>query len=190
MEYHVSKPLIAKLAHQIKLLTLGMGALVVCNALLGGLLWHQSGHEDIVLIPAGLHQTMRITQGAVSNTYLESMAQMLVNDRLNITPDNVLGSNQNLLTFIDPAFYAAFKKQLSLDAKAIADQKISSSFYINTIRSNPKTLVVSIAGQLKRWVGERFIGQEIKQYQLHFSLHSNQLLLQSFQEIKPAQGDS
>ncbi len=156
----------------------------MCNALLGLLLWHQSGRKDIVLIPAGLKQKANITQSGVNSAYLESMALMLVNDRLNITPENVAGSNQDLLTFVEPGFYHAFKKQLATDATAIKSGKIASSFYVNRVRSNPKSLMVVVSGQLKRWVGERLIGSEAKRYRLTFSMSGYQLLLTAFQELK------
>jgi len=184
MEYKHARSLIAKLANHIKLLSFGIAGLLVCNGLLGLLLWHQSGQKDIVLIPASLHQKATLTQSGVSHSYLESMAIMLASDRLNITPDNVSGSNQNLLTFVDPRFYTDFKNQLSRDAKIIKEGKITSTFYINTVRSNPKTLIVRISGQLKRWVGERLIGTEVKSYQLKFSMRGYPLRLTSFQEIK------
>ena len=184
MEYKNARSLIARLANQVKLLSAAIAGLLLCNALLGLLLWHQSGRKDIVLIPAGLKQKANITQSGVNSAYLESMAMMLVNDRLNITPDNVAGSNQDLLTFVEPGFYHAFKKQLATDAAAIQSGKIASSFYVNRVRSNPKSLMVVVSGQLKRWVGERLIGSEAKRYQLTFSMSGYQLLLTAFQELK------
>ena len=188
MEYKNARSLIAKLANQIKLLSFGIAGLLACNALLGLLLWHQSDQKYIVLIPATLHQKATITQSGVSSSYLESIAMMLVNDRLNMTPSNVVGSNQHLLTFVDPNFYNAFKTQLIIDAKAILDGKISSSFYVNRVRSDSKTLVVNMSGELKRWVGERLIGSELKHYQLKFSMSGYQLLLKSFKELKNPSG--
>ncbi len=188
MEYKQAKSLIAKLARQIKLLSISVATLLICNAILGLLLWHQSNRRDIVLIPSSLQQKASITQDGVSAPYLEAMAMMLTNDRLNITPKNVQGSNQNLLQFVDPEFYAAFKAQLAFDEKNITDDKVASSFYVNHIQSNPKALIVLIHGQLKRWVGERLIGNEAKTYRLTFSKNGTVLLLRSFEEIKNKRG--
>jgi conjugal transfer pilus assembly protein TraE len=184
MEYKQAQSLIAKLAMQIKLLILAVTALLICNILLGSLLWHQSDHENIVLIPANLHQKANITQDSVSNSYLEATASMVANERLNITPENVRGSNANMLTYVNPKFYAAFKKRLESDAKSIVAGKISSAFYPNQILSNSKDLSVIIHGKLKRWVGVRLIGEDTKSYQLRFSRSGYFLLLTSFKEVK------
>ncbi len=188
MEYKQAKSLIAKLARQIKLLSLSVTGLLICNAILGLLLWHQSNRRDIVLIPSSLQQKASITQDGVSASYLAAMAMMLTNDRLNITPKNVQGSNQNLLQFVDPEFYAAFKEQLVSDEKTIIDDQVVSSFYVNDIQSNPKALTVLVHGQLKRWVGERLIAHESKTYRLNFSKNSTVLLLKSFEEVKNKRG--
>jgi conjugal transfer pilus assembly protein TraE len=188
MEYKQAKSLIAKLARQIKLLSIVVGGLLACNAILGLLLWHQSNRRDIILIPSNLQQKASITQSGVSSSYLEAMAMMLVNDRLNITPENIKLSNQSLLTFVDPGYYAVFKKQLFSDESAIINGKISSSFYANSVHSNTKTMHVTICGQLKRWVGERLIGVESKSYRLTFSRNNDLLLLKSFQELEMQEG--
>jgi len=184
MEYKQAQSLIARLAKQIKLLILMVLVLLLANVLLGSLLWHQSGHENIVLIPANLHQKSNITQNSISSSYLEAIASMMVNERLNITPENVRGSNKNLLAYISPRYYAAFKKQLESDAKSISAGKISAAFYPNQILSDPKKLQVVIKGKLKRWVGARLIGQDSKSYQLTFSRSGYLLLLTSFKEVE------
>lgn len=188
MEYKQAQSLIVRLVRHLKLLSLTVASLLICNAVLGLVLWHQSNRRDIILIPSNLHQKIHLTQNGFSSTYLEAMAMMLINDRLNLTPQTVQGSNQNLLQFVDPAFYAAFKKQLYLDEKSIRKGKISSSFYVNKVHSDSKALAVTIQGQLKRWVGERLIGAEPKSYQLVFSRNGTLLRLKSFQEIKNSAG--
>lgn len=182
MEYKNAKSLIERLARQIKLLSIWFSALIFCNALLGFLVWHQSNRRDIVLIPPYLTKKAEITQSGFSSAYLEAMALMLANDRLNITPQNVEGSNQNLLQFVDPEFYVNFKAQLSRESKSITEEKISSSFYVSEVKSNPKKLIVVINGQLKRWVGERAIGTDQKSYQITFVKRGSILLMKSFKE--------
>jgi len=184
MEYKQAQSLIARLAMQIKLLFFMVAALLLANVLLGSLLWHQSGHENIVLVPANLHQKATIAYDSVSGSYLEAIASMMANERLNITPENVRGSNQNLLTYVSPRYYAAFKKQLDSDASSIVAGKISAAFYPSQIRSDPKNLRVVIAGSLKRWVGARLIGTDAKSYVLQFSRSGYFLLLTSFKEGK------
>lgn len=184
MEYKIAQSVLAKLSRHIKWLSVGMAGLLLCNAVLGLLLWHQSNRRDIILIPANLYHTAEITQQGVSSAYLDAMAVMLINDRLNLTPHNVTGSNQQLLNFVDPRYYTTFKAQLAVDAQTILQGKIASVFYVNQVQSNPKTRTVLIRGQLKRWVGKRCIGVTPKRYRLIFSRQGDVLLLTAFQEMK------
>lgn len=183
MEYKQAKSVISKLSDQIRVISITAAALIFCNALLGALLWHQSGKKTIVLIPSTLKEKAVLTENSVSSSYLESMAMMLINDRLNITPENISASNANLLIFVDPDYYSAFKNKLSLESKTIVDSKISSSFYIDNIKTTANDLIVDVSGHLKRWVGERLISSEEKSYELKFSMRGYQLLLTSFVEI-------
>ena len=183
MEYKQAQSLIARLAKQIKLLICIIAALLLANILLGSLLWHQSGHENIVLIPADFHQKANITQDSVSSSYLEAVASMMLNERLNVTPKNVRGSNDNLLAYVSPRYYSAFKKRLDSDANAIQSGKISAAFYPSQISSYPKHLRVLISGRLKRWVGSRLIGEDAKSYRLTFARSGYLLLLTSFKEV-------
>ena len=183
MEYSHARSLIAKLSDRNRILGITVAALIFCNLVLGTLLWHQSGHKDIVLIPAGLKQQASVSNDGVSSSYLEAIAIMLANERLNITPGNVKGSNKEILTFVAPEFYSTFSKRLETDASVIETGKISSTFYVDNVETNAAGLEVIIKGRLKRWVGERLLGEDEKTYDLHFNLNGYQLLLDSFQEI-------
>ncbi len=188
MEYKQAQSRIANFVRHIRLLRLTVAGLLLCNALLALLLWHASYRRDVVLIPASLTQEARITESSVSASYLEALAMMLINDRLNITPQNVQGSNDNLLRFVDPNFYAAFKGQLARDAQTILKDKVASSFYVHDLQTDPKGLMVLVHGELKRWVGERLIGSEAKTYRLTFSQESTVVLLTSFEEFNHKRG--
>lgn len=184
MDYRYAKSVIAKLSAQIKWLIVGISGLLLANILLVLLLWHQSGRHNTILIPANLHDSAQITDHSISSTYLEAMALMLVNDRLNITPKTIRGSSQNLLRFVDPKYYAVFEQKLNVDASEVTSAKVSSVFYVNQVHTDPKVLTVVIGGQLQRWVGERSIGISKKSYQLSFSRKGDVVLLTAFQEIK------
>ena len=185
MEYKQATSAISNMAKQIKQLMLTVVALIACNAVLGLLLWHESGRTTTVLVPAGLQKAASVSPLGVSTTYLEAMATMLVNARLNITPATAQGADAEVLRFVAPSYYSAFKQSLLNEQKTVANDKIVSAFYINQVRTNPSDLRVVVSGHLQRWVGERSIGTEQKTYQLDFNLSGTQLLLRGFTELTP-----
>ena len=122
--------------------------------------------------------------GVVAGPQLVSATVRGANERLNITPDTIRGSNKKLLAYVSPRYYAAFKKQLESDARSIQKGKISAAFYPKQMITDAKALEVVITGNLKRWVGARLIGEDSKSYRLSFSRSGYLLLLTSFKEVE------
>lgn len=182
MEYKHATSLIRKLAYQIKLCGMLIAGLLICNAVLGLGLWHQSNKEHIILVPSNLHSSASITNSSVSPSYLDAMALMLIQDRLNITPDSIGSTDKHFLTFVAPNYYSAFKKQLSDDEDSVVSGKISSAFYLSGMQTDPVKLRVEVNGGLKRWVGERMLDEDNKTYLLTFQRHADELQLTSFAE--------
>lgn len=167
----------------IRLLIGLSAALVIVNILSFGVIYKTVFRKDIVLIPAGFSKKSQITNSTMSASYIDQMAIMMVNQRLNVTPDNIDVENASILQYVNPAYYADFKKQLDLDEATIKSQKITSAFYISDVESNSQDLIAKVTGTLKRWVGDRQIASSQKVYDLKFSRHGYQLLLDSFVEI-------
>ena len=184
MDFKLSQTRMNVFSLAIKALGLSLLVSIVLNLVMAVFLMRDRSHESIVLVPASMSKKAMITDSYVSDSYLESLASMIVNERLNVTPSNIVGSNDNLLHYVDSSYYASFKAQLKRDEQTIKEDKISSSFYPQVIRSNAKELSVEIQGTLKRWVGLRSIGEVRKKYLMQFSRSGTLLLLTSFKEIK------
>lgn len=183
MQYRQAKSVITKLSSTVRSLVMLSVALIACNGLLGMLLWHESNDKDIILVPSTLHDSAELTNKAISPSYLESLAIMLANTRLNVTPSTVDGSTKAVLKYVSSDFYASFKERLDRDEETIKKDKISSSFYINGVSSNVSALSVELSGVMKRWVGDRKISEDHKSYYLKFVRHGFNLNLTSFKEI-------
>lgn len=183
MEYRLAQTELARSAKAVRWLGRWVVALIGCNAVLGCVLAYQASHHAVVLVPMTLNQRAEVQHNRVSATYLEAVAMMLVQDRLNVTPETVAGKDQHLLLFVDSAYYAAFKRQLLADEAEIQQDKVVSTFYCQRVRSQPDHLTVWVSGPLKRWIGERSIGQSFKRYRLRFSMHGGGLALVAFEGI-------
>ena len=188
MHYKQAKSAISRLAYNIRMLSILAVSLIICNLTLGILLWHESDKKDIILIPANMNHKSEITNTGVNAAYLESIAVMLINNRLNITPKTVKNNNANILKSVSPQYYASFKKKLFTDESVIKSSKISSTFFIRSTHADVINLRVSINGTLVRWVGERKIGEDDKEYILTFNRDDDFLLLTSFHEIMSKKG--
>ena len=183
MEYKTAKNKLSEYAKYIRYMVILITVLLVCNLVLGLLLWHQSGQEKTILVPGNLTKKSVVSKQGVDANYLMQCALFFVDTRLNITPDMVLSSDQVILSHTAPQYYAKFKSGLENEAISIKAQKISSTFYISDIKSSPNQLTVLINGKLRRWVGERALADSNKTYFLHFKLIGNELFLTAFQEV-------
>ena len=183
MEINILNQNLKQRASIIRALLILVAGLTITTVLCTSLLYKTVSHKDIVLIPAGFSQTAEITNNNVSASYLDQITVMMVNQRLNVKPDNIDQSNAAILLYVNPEYYASFKQQLDLDAATIKDQKISSAFYITDVKSDPEDLMAEVSGTLNRWVGDRLIGSSAKTYDLKFSKEGYQLMLDGFSEI-------
>lgn len=189
MEYKTAESSITQLARYVSYLSLLVIFLIVCNFSLGFLLWHQSGQENTILVPADLTKTAVVGSQGVDANYLLQCGLFFVDARLNLTPDTVDSENQLVLSHTAPQYYAAFQTGLAKEADLVKSQKISSTFYLSNIKANPIDLSVIVSGTLKRWVGERALSNAKKTYELRFRLNGSDLFLTTFQEIKKNKGN-
>ena len=184
MDINILKNKLNQRASMVRGLLILTAGLLLSNVLLVALVYKAGFNKDINLNTIGLSKSIRITNHSVSASYIDQLAVLLVNQRLNVTPDNINAANASILLYVEPSYYASFKKQLDLDASTIKTQKISSAFYINDVKTDPVGMVAVVSGTLKRWVGDRMIGISHKKYDLKFSRNGYQLLLDSFVEVK------
>jgi len=188
MEYKTAKNMLYEYARYIRYLVAFVVFLLVCNSILGLLLWHQSGQEKTVLIPANLTKKAMVSDQGVDANYLMQCALFFVDARLNVTPSSVFSSQKVILAHTAPKYYAAFKSGLERESESIKAQKISSTFYISDIKTDPKHLSAIVSGNLRRWVGERALADSHKEFKLRFNLVGNEIFLISFQEVVHKKG--
>jgi hypothetical protein len=72
---------------------------------------------------------------------------------------------------------------LDEESAAIKSGKISSAFYVTSIKTNPHALTADISGTLKRWVGDRALESAEKHYRVHYEYHFGRPWVVSFEEF-------
>ena len=184
MDFKLSQTRLQVFSISIKALSVAVVMSLCLNIILSAYVMRDHRHQSIVLIPAGMSKQATLKENSVSESYLESLATMVVSERLNVTPESVSGSNENLLHYVDPSYYASFKKKLESEEGVIKQGKISSAFYPNRLVANTHSMTVVIQGRLKQWVGLRPIAEKTRVYKVTFSRNGYLLLLKSFKELE------
>ncbi len=184
MEFRIAEEITKKLRNKIKLLVIFCMMLVICNSLLVILSIIQWKNRQVVLVPMNLSKKAVIGASSVSASYIEQVAISLLSQRLDITPGTVRQNNIMVLSHTDPRFYANFKKTLNEEEKVVLEKDVSSAFYIKSIKVSSRDLTVLVEGTLRRWIGERFIGDSEKTYVMKFNHIGSEILLKSILDLK------
>jgi conjugal transfer pilus assembly protein TraE len=149
-----------------------------------GIVYKNSNLQTIVVVPAHLKSAVTISNETVDEAYLIQWTEFIATLKLNVTPDLMLASHRNLLAYVAPAYYGAFKQHVLLEQTQIKKDEISMVFY-------PKTTTVlqhdlfktQISGILKLYIGE-VLHQSVQViYELQFEMHNGRLLLSHFKEV-------
>lgn len=177
----------AQLSQRYYLLLFFSVGLLVTNLLLGFGVLHALKQQKHEIIPFGATKGYVISDSGVDAHYLDLMTQNFIYSRLNISPSNVTEQHQRLLSFVEPSIYADFKKQLRLESDLVQKKKISSTFDIEVLHSDPDELVSEVRGVLHRHVGYQELPTHQKTYQLHYRYRLGSLHLVSFVEVKEEQ---
>lgn len=143
-----------------------------------------SHRQMAVLVPMNLNSPMSVSNNAVSTQYLDESAISFINLRLNFDPDTIDNNHDIILKFVSPSSYQKIKNALDVEAKLVKSQGISSSFYINKILINKKSLSAKISGMLNRSVIDKELKSVNVTFLITFENDNGLLTLRKFVEEK------
>ena len=155
--------------------------LLLANAILSFLLLNQE--KKVIILPSKMSGKYEVSQKSVNDIFLIDKANDVITNILNITPETLENSHQNLLNDIPRRNHPIIKEQLRKTAKEVRTRKVSTAFYPLQTIVDTKTLEAKIEGQLYTFYGNVF-KQERKNYHLTFSYDGANLMLQKFIIIK------
>ena len=181
MELTVGQSKVSRLSSRLNLMVLLCLGLLVSNIMLAGISIYALHHQKTRYIPQMVKHAFVMSGSGVDASFLDQTSEALTTLLYNVTPENVQGNHQAVLTLIAPEHYSDFVKMLSADGKAIFHNKVSSIFYLTHIRSDPSNMTSEITGRLARHVGERALPIIKKDLVIHF-VWQGRLLVSSITE--------
>jgi conjugal transfer pilus assembly protein TraE len=183
MKYAINKSQLAKIFEQRNgYLVLCCGLLIVCFTM-AVIIFCLADREKIIIAPPELHRSFWVTNSEVSPEYLSEMALFFIYLRFNLNAENVEFQRESLLHYVDPGFYGEIKGQLLKEEERIKNEHLSSFFYPNDLKVDPKKLTVLIIGDLQHTVGKETMPAVRINYEIRFGYHSGRLLVRSLNEV-------
>ena len=125
--------------------------------------------QKSIVTPMLFNAPFAVSQNQADASYLQQMALSLIALRLNVTPETVDASHEQLLAYVKP------------------DNNVNSSFYMTSVKVYPASSRVDVRGQLKTWIGDSKPYPELKQYVLKFEREDGISWLSHFGEITDEQ---
>ena len=174
----------ARQAFLIRFLSLSTVGLTIAVLMLGFLCARFYGHQTTIIIPPTLKGPVKVSSVSVDANYLQEMAIFFTQLRLTTTPETVRSKHRLLMQYIDPSFYTPISTQLKKEGVSVQKYQFHSVFFVKQIVPDPSRLQVKISGLLSHWIrGGQRTDQSVS-YQLTFSYHHHQLLINSFSTIE------
>lgn len=90
--------------------------------------------QKSIVTPMLFNAPFAVSQNQADASYLQQMALSLIALRLNVTPETVDASHEQLLSYVKPAAQNELKIRLAEDAKRIKDNNVNSSFYMTSVK--------------------------------------------------------
>lgn len=166
---------------------ISMGTLLllssITNVIQGVNNYRLQNKQKTVVTPMLFRAPFAVSQNQSDASYLQQMALSLIALRLNVTPETVNASHEQLLTYVRPAAQNDLKIKLAEDAKRIKDNNVNSAFYMTSVQVYPAISRVEVRGQLKTWIGDSKPYLDMKHYVLTFEREDGISWLSHFGEI-------
>lgn len=145
-------------------------------------LYFKLNNYKIVIVPETLRNEAYITNQSVSNSYIKSFTEHIINLKFNVTPATVSSQYKKLLFLTNKSKYSFFKDYLEKERDTIIKQGISLLFVPLNIEIDDSKLTAHVKGDYKMIIGKKVLMEQSKVYSFNFSYHEPQLFLDSIKE--------
>ena len=171
---HGRSQALLKQRNMLLLALTGLGALVV---VLFGVI--ASKDREVVLQPI-LSRPMTVSSSNVSADYLEAVTRDTAYLILNRSPDGLEYWMNQILKVVHPEYYGEIKGQLVKTVKEQTNTDIAQTVTMTGMTVDTKRLESEVAGEVRTFVGDKWISTEKKTFRFGWKYTGVSLSLVSF----------
>lgn len=184
MDFKTYQSQLSQLSARFNLMVCLVFGLLMSNVVLSCLVFKTWNHHTVEITPFSGSPGYLKSASIVDSHYLSLMTENFINERLNVSPETVDANHKRLLSFVSHKNYPEVLRQLTQEALVIKNKKMSSTFDITQIKSNPGLLNAHVTGVLKRYVGLQALSEKHMSYVLQFHYKDSRLAIVNFSPLK------
>lgn len=140
----------------LKIISLGLTVgIIACVMVIANL----ADKRTVVVIPPKLNKEFQVSGNEISKEYFEQTGYYLADRILSVSPGNVDGSFDSVMSFFttNPEDVKAIRENLALQAEVIKQNDIYQVFYPMKVLVSPQGMNFSVEGTLKKMSGNNHI---------------------------------
>jgi conjugal transfer pilus assembly protein TraE len=137
--------------------------------------------QKTIVLPPKLTKSFSIQGDTVSSTYLEQITRYFAHLLFTYQPKNVQAQFNVILSYTDPGYYNAMKRDFDEEVNKIKSGNIISVFHPMSINVTGSEAVLT--GQQKAYIGEHLVRDSERTYKFVFDYRQGHLYLVELHEV-------
>ena len=160
-----------------------LGASLLTNILLAGVLLTMDRTVRTILAPPEINKTFWVDGRQLGPEYLEQMGAWIIQQYATVSPATVDYQNNLLLRYVHPSIHGDLAVRFQIGANRIKSENMSRVFMPREVRISEQGQSVAFIGALSTWIADKRVpADEIKAYLVTFDYDGSRTFIKELRE--------
>lgn len=160
-----------------------LGASILTNILLAGVLLTMDKTVRTVFVPPEITKTFWVDGRTIAPEYLEQMGTWAIGLFATVSPTSADYQASQLLKYAHPSVYGDLAVRFKAGANRLKQENLSRIFFPREVRISDQGKAVALIGIQQTWIGgQRIPGDEVKAYLAAFDYDGSRTYLKELRE--------
>ena len=159
--------------------------MVFANVLLSVRLATLTNTHRETLVPPTINKTCWVDDQQIDASYLEQMANFLIQLAFNNTPVNAEYNAKTLLKYVGPGSYGKLERYLLANVRELRKNNTSTLFSVRAISVLKEDNAVAFSGVLTTYIADRRVSERSKTFLVRFGFDAGRVYIQDMLEVDP-----
>lgn len=156
------------LKFKVRILQFAVIVIAVSNVIFGFLAYSAVKQKQVVFYPVGYCGQFTVGTGSPSEDYILAMTKFIVHSLLTYTPHTVRKQYSIILTLFAPEVQNKYKKIFEDFVESAETVKLSSVFFIDKIKHDPKNNLILVKGEQIQILSDQVVESKFYTYLIKY----------------------